>query len=268
MSTKDPVKENENGLSTEKGVQDQLGKVSLSEAAVAPRDKQDVTDSRASHEPLAGGGRSSTQPATETNSLTVLATEGSREPMNGTTLQESTGCLQNIVDYNNLQFSQSPSCVKFASADLSGLSSSRAEAGSVQSEVHTSRTEPLDSHRGLPTNEQVSSAAGKDCRTSRSSGSAEGLPASEVLPPKTLTPKEATKENEAPSLDSLLDISQEISFAEEPVTDALCTAAVPSEEALAEKDGHRVPSKRRNKKKRHSKSHSGKPWKISAGPKC
>ncbi|KAJ6657987.1 hypothetical protein lerEdw1_001646, partial [Lerista edwardsae] len=265
-STKDPVKEN-NGLSTENSVQDQVGKISFSEAAVAPRDKQEVTDSLASHQPLAGGGNSSTQPAPEKNSLTVLATEGGREPVNGMALQESTGCLQTNMDYNDLVFSQSPSCVKFASADLNGSTSLRAEAGSINSEVHTSRTEPFDSQRGLHSDDRVSSAVGKGHRTNGSSGSGEGLPASEVMPPKTLTLIEATKENETPSLDSLLDISQEISFSEEPVTDSSCLAAVPLEEALAEKDGQRVPSKRRNKKKRHSKSHSGKPLKISAEPK-
>ncbi|XP_066485576.1 inverted formin-2 isoform X2 [Tiliqua scincoides] len=257
QSAKVPVKESD-GLSAEKSVQGQLGKISLSEAAAAPNDKQEVTDPLASHKPLAGGGSSSSQPTTEKNSLNILATEGGKEPKNGTTAQERTGCLrvQDNVDYNDIVFSQSTSCVKFASGDLSSSTSLRGEAGSIKSEVQTGRTEPLDLQNGLHSEDQVSSAIRKASGTEETPGNAEKLSAAEAVPPKSPAPIEATKENEAPSLDSLLDISHEVSFSEEPVADSSCSAPVPLEEALTEKDGQRVSTKRRNKKKRHSKSHS------------
>uniref|UniRef100_A0A8C5JDD0 Inverted formin, FH2 and WH2 domain containing n=1 Tax=Junco hyemalis TaxID=40217 RepID=A0A8C5JDD0_JUNHY len=68
--------------------------------------------------------------------------------------------------------------------------------------------------------------------------------------------KEMTKENEDPGTDSLLDTSQDKSFSEEPATDSSCSATLPPEQPHSDREKQR-PSGKRKKKKRHSKSYSG-----------
>uniref|UniRef100_K7GEK2 Inverted formin-2 n=1 Tax=Pelodiscus sinensis TaxID=13735 RepID=K7GEK2_PELSI len=67
--------------------------------------------------------------------------------------------------------------------------------------------------------------------------------------------RQAERENDDHAADSLLDTSQEISFAEEPVTDSSCSATVPPAQARMDKEGQRGSGKRR-RKKRSTKSQS------------
>ncbi|XP_061468275.1 inverted formin-2 isoform X2 [Rhineura floridana] len=235
---------------TENNPQGLVKNTTPSEAAITSETHKAATDSLVSHESVAGAGNgpcSPIQPSTE-NSLNSSVSAGGGEPQNVTNLQEGTGfhSVQDSVGYSGLVFSQSTSFIKF------GMKS---EGGPVDSGDPAGGIEPVSSQNCLSSNNQLSSAVRKGDGREDRPGNTKGLPTPEATGLQTLVPIEARKENEAPSLDSLLDISQEKSFSEEPVTDSSCLATVPSEQALADKDGQRGSAKRR-KKKRHSKSHS------------
>lgn len=259
QSTKDPAKE-QAGVSIQNNVQGHSDKTTDLESAAASNKHETLADSPPSHLSLAGvanGGCSAPPSSTEQNMLNPLTLDGSTQPNNGAKVQERNNSkgTQDTVDYNDLVFSQSSSCVKFVNSDLGNPTSLRDEAGPVGLGYQSSRTEQLCSQNGLNLSDQVNNAVRKEKEPEETPEIAEGLPATTS---QALTPQDATKENDDPSIESFLETSQEKSFSEEPVTDSSCSATVPPEHAFPEKDGQKSSTKRRSKKKRHSKSHSGK----------
>ncbi|XP_042332220.1 inverted formin-2 isoform X2 [Sceloporus undulatus] len=255
QATKDSVKE-EDRVTIKNNLQGLPEKTVVSEANATNNKQKDVVDSPASHTSIdnVGNGRHSpTQPCLEKTSLNSFTLEGVVEPNNGTDLQERTASpsIQD-VNYNDLELSQSSSFIKFGSTDSSSLKSGGDLVGSGDSDA---RSEVVCSQNNLHSNDQVSSPIQKDNEIKEISGKPKGLLTPEVMVPQTVTTKESTKENDEPSIDSLLDISHEKSFSDEPLTDSTCSAMVPSEQALLEKDSQKGSAKRR-KKKRHSKGHS------------
>ncbi|XP_033028713.1 uncharacterized protein LOC117060529 [Lacerta agilis] len=244
----DPAKE-EGGkdVVAQTSLQGQVEKTT-SDVTTPVKTHEAVADAVASDKPVPGVGNgrcSPTRPGTEeTNSLNSFPLEGGGKSGNGANVQEGTvPCsAQDNVDFNNLVLSQSTSFIKFGSS-TSGHESETILLGSGDP---AGETELVCSHNGLNPNVQVSGAIRKGSRKEEEPGHT-----TELLTPEA--PKEAVKENKEPSIDSLVDMSQEKSFSEEPVTDSSCSAAVPPEQALADKEGQRGSSKRK-KKKRHSKS--------------
>ncbi|KAH0620324.1 hypothetical protein JD844_020602 [Phrynosoma platyrhinos] len=257
QAAKDSVKE-EDGVTIKNNLQGLPEKTVVSKADTTNDNQEDVVDSPASHTPISdvGNGRHSpTQPCPEKTSLNSFTLEGIVEPNNGTDLQERTvsHSIQD-VNYNDLELSQSSSFIKFGSTDSSSLKSGGDLVGSGDSDA---RSELVCSQSNLHSNDQVSSTIQKDSEIKEISGKTKGLLTSEVVVPQSVTTKESTKENDEPSIDSLLDISHEKSFSDDPLTDSTCSAMVPSEQGLVEKDSQKGSAKRR-KKKRHSKGHSSK----------
>nr|XP_020633003.1 inverted formin-2 isoform X2 [Pogona vitticeps] len=255
QAMKDLSKE-ESGVIIQNGVKEQVGKTDVSEAATASNKGNSVVDSPASHSSCGGtekGRCSPAPPDTEQNFLLSLALEETKEPQSGPNLQGKTVAhsIQD-VNCNDLVLSLSTSSVKFGSGDGGSSASLKTDAGVVGSGDAVNRSERVCSQNSLNTDNQVSR---NDSGIEEMSGETKGLPTPEATVPQVVAQTEATKEQDQPSVDSLLDVSQEKSFSEEPVTDSLSSATVPPEQALAEKDSQRGSAKRR-KKKRHSKSHS------------
>nr|XP_028605277.1 inverted formin-2 isoform X3 [Podarcis muralis] len=245
---KDPAKDGQKDVVAQTKLQNQVEKTA-SDVMTPVKTQEAVAVPMASDKPVPGVGSgrcSPTRPGTETSSLNSFPLEGGGKSGNGTSMQEgAVPCsTQDNVDFNDLVLSQSTSFIKFGSS-TSGLGS---ETISLSSGDPAGGTELVCSQNGLNPNDQVSGAVRKSGRKEKDPGHTTELPTPEA-------PKEAIKENKEPSIDSLVDISQEKSFSEEPVTDSSCSAAVPPEQALADKEGQRGSSKRK-KKKRHSKSNS------------
>ncbi|KAL8168886.1 UNVERIFIED_CONTAM: hypothetical protein K2H54_021953, partial [Gekko kuhli] len=260
--TKDTMKL-EAGVISQNNAQEHLEKAAHPEAT-SPSEKleiaSDLLASHASSAAVGSGGFSPAQPSGEKNTLNVLALEAGPEPSGGTQQNQNVlSSSQDCVDYDDLAFSQSGSFIKFTGANSGSLSCLRGEVGPVGSGDQISRTEPAGSQNSFNSTDQLRSHIGKENKMEEMPGKAEGLTTLEVTPevtePPTASPVEELKENEDPSVDSLLDTSQDRSFSEEPVTDSSCSATFPSENPLADKDGQRGSGKRK-KKKRHSKSHS------------
>ncbi|XP_077179953.1 inverted formin-2 isoform X2 [Paroedura picta] len=262
-TTKDPVKP-EAGMTSQNNAQGHLEETAHPEAT-SPRENHNVaaSDLPASHTSCAAvrnGGFSLAQPSAEKSALNVLPLEVGPESTGGTERNRNVlSSSQDHVDYEDLAFSQSGSFIKFAGV-RSGTSACLTGKGDpVVSGDQTGRTEPVGSQNNLDSKDQLGSRIGKENGKEETPGKAEDLTILEVTPEATElppgSPAEVLKENEDPSVDSLLDTSQERSFSEEPVTDSSCSATFPSEHPLADKDGQRG-SARRKKKKRPSKSHS------------
>ncbi|XP_067324499.1 uncharacterized protein [Anolis sagrei] len=244
QAVKDAAKE-EDSVIVQNNLQGLPEKTVLSGVDVTNAKQEDVVDLPASHTSSGDGGNgrhSPSHPDPEKSSLDSFTLEGIVEPNNGTNLQERTisHTIQD-VNCNDLEFSQSSSFIKFGSTDSSSLKSGSGLVCSGGSDFG------FCSQSSLNSNDQVNKAISKASVEQDSSGKAQGLPTPEV--PPIVTTKESTKENNEPSIDSLL----EKSFSEEPQTDTTCSATVPSEQALVEKDSQKGSNKRR-KKKRHSKS--------------
>nr|XP_034960876.1 inverted formin-2 isoform X4 [Zootoca vivipara] len=247
---KDPAKEEgEKDVVARTSLQGQVEKTT-SDAVTPVKTREVVADPVASDKPVPGVGNgrcSPTQPGPETNSLNSFPLEGGGKSGNGANVQEGTiTCsAQDNVDFNDLVLSQSTSFIKFGSS-TSGYESETISLGSGDP---AGGTEPVCcSQNGFNPNEHLSGAVRKGSRKEEEPGHT-----TDLLTPEA--PKEAIKGKKEPSVDSLVDISQEKSFSEEPVTDSSCSATVRQEQALADKEGQRGSSKRK-KKKRHSKSNS------------
>ncbi|XP_034960876.2 inverted formin-2 isoform X4 [Zootoca vivipara] len=247
---KDPAKEEgEKDVVARTSLQGQVEKTT-SDAVTPVKTREVVTDPVASDKPVPGVGNgrcSPTQPGPETNSLNSFPLEGGGKSGNGANVQEGTVTCsaQDNVDFNDLVLSQSTSFIKFGSS-TSGYESETISLGSGDP---AGGTEPVCcSQNGFNPNEHLSGAVRKGSRKEEEPGHT-----TDLLTPEA--PKEAIKGKKEPSVDSLVDISQEKSFSEEPVTDSSCSATVRQEQALADKEGQRGSSKRK-KKKRHSKSNS------------
>ncbi|XP_054826984.1 inverted formin-2 isoform X2 [Eublepharis macularius] len=249
-SAKDPMKQ-EAGAIVQNNGQGDLEKTDHSEAASAREKHKVIAESLTSADV-----RNGAQPSIEKNGLNMLVSEGSPEPNYGMKEQSrNSPCSSQVcVDYDDLAFSQPASFIKFASTNSSSSTCFRDETGPINSGDQISRTEDICSQNSLNSKDRPRSSIGKDNGVEETPGKADGLTPPEVTELPTGSVEEL-KENEDPSVDSLLDTSQERSFSEEPVTDSSCSATVPSEHTLPDKDGQRGSAKRK-KKKRHSKSHS------------
>ncbi|XP_060118198.1 inverted formin-2 [Heteronotia binoei] len=261
--TKDAMKP-EASAASQNNAQGHLEKAAHPEAT-SPKEKPEVI-SDASLVPhtsctaVGNGGLSPAQPSGEKNILNILASEAGPEPSGGTEQNQNIlSSSQDHVDYSELALSQSGSFIKFTGTSSNSSACLKSEVDPVGSGDQISRTEPAGSQNTFDSKDQLRSHIGKENGIEELPGNTKGLTTLEVTPEVTelitVSPVEVLKENEDPSVDSLLDTSQERSFSEEPVTDSSCSATFPSENPLADKDGQRGSAKRR-KKKRHSKSHS------------
>ncbi|XP_063146469.1 inverted formin-2 isoform X1 [Candoia aspera] len=240
--------------------QDQTENAKSSEGATTNEKSEMAADPLISQKPPDAFGNGTAPPAepdSEKAALHFFVLEGNRVAPNGTNLQEEGNDSHSFQDANDndLVLSQSTSFVKFTSGDSGHSTGLKIKAGPVDSGDPAGRTEPDSSWNSLNSNDQEKSINRKDDAGEEIPGKIKQLTTSQEVALETLALPEASKENEDPSSDSLLDTSQEKSFSEEPVTDSSYSATVPSEQAQAEKDGQRSSAKRK-KKKRHSKSHS------------
>ncbi|XP_062824614.1 inverted formin-2 isoform X3 [Anolis carolinensis] len=246
QAVKDTMNE-EDGVIVQNNLQGLLEKTVISGADAINAKQEDVVDLPASHTSSGDGGNgrhTPSHPDPDKSSLNSFTLERIMEPNNGTNLQERTvsHSIQDMND-NDLELSQSSSFIKFGSTDSSSWKSGGGLVCSGGSDFG------FCSQNSLNSNDQVNKDIRKNSVVQDTSGEVQGLPTSDV-PAAT---KESTKENNEPSIDSLLDTTHEKSFSEEPLTDTTCSATVPSEQALVEKDSQKGSNKRR-KKKRHSKS--------------
>ncbi|XP_048340604.1 inverted formin-2-like [Sphaerodactylus townsendi] len=254
LPTKDSAKQEDGGTS-QNNTMGHLEKMAPPETA-SPREEHKITsDLLASHESsttVGNGGCSPTEASTDKNAFNVPVLEGSPEPNCGTKEQNRNilSSSQDRVGCSDFAFSQPGSFVTFSSTDSSSSACLAEKAGPVGSGEQVTITEPVVSQNGFNSKDQPRSRIGRENGEEEMLGNTEGLTAPEVTQLPTVSPVEALKENEDPSVESVLDTSQERSFSEEPVTDSSCSMTVPS----SDKDGQRGSAKRR-KKKRHSKSH-------------
>lgn len=255
QAVKDLSKE-ERSVITQNSVKGQAEKTEVSDAAPASHKVDSTVVSPASRGSLGGieKGRGSPVPFEE-DFLLSLALEETKEPAGepnppGKTVSQS---IQD-VNCNDLVLSLSTSSVKFGSGDGGSSTSLKTEADLVGSGDLAHRSDLVCSQNSLNSKSQVSR---NDSGIEEMPGNTKGPPTPEAMALPVAAGAESTQGDDQPSVDSLPDVSLEKPFSEEPVTESLSTATVPTEQALAEKDSQRGSAKRR-KKKRHSKSHSSK----------
>ncbi|KAJ7345232.1 hypothetical protein JRQ81_001182 [Phrynocephalus forsythii] len=231
-------------------------KTNVSEAAAASNKGNSIVDLTAEFSSLGvlEKGRGSPAQADAEDFLLSMALEETERPPGGANLQGKTvsHSIQD-VNCNDVAFSRSTSSVKFGSSDRGSSASLETEAGLVGSGDLANGSELVCSQNSLNSKTQVSR---DDSGIEETPGSTKGLPTPEATVPPVVEQMEPLKVKDQPSVDSLLDVSQEKkSFSEEPVTEALPSAMLPTEQAPAERDSQRGSAKRR-KKKKHAKSHS------------
>nr|XP_025045119.1 inverted formin-2-like [Pelodiscus sinensis] len=240
-------------------------KTPASEAADTVRVPGTVaTETPASNEVLPKG-NSPQQPCTDSSSLSSTEVGGVHQSINGgVSIQEINGSCssQENAKHNAIVFApvNPGTIIKFASSYSGNCTDLGEELNRSTSGDKHSESGPTHLEGGPVSNEQTSQprdAVGNKAKTrvELAPGSAEKTPTNELSSQHTGL-RQAERENDDHAADSLLDTSQEISFAEEPVTDSSCSATVPPAQARMDKEGQRGSGKRR-RKKRSTKSQSG-----------
>ncbi|XP_075782571.1 inverted formin-2 isoform X2 [Pelodiscus sinensis] len=222
-----------------------------------------ATETPASNEVLPKG-NSPQQPCTDSSSLSSTEVGGVHQSINGgVSIQEINGSCssQENAKHNAIVFApvNPGTIIKFASSYSGNCTDLGEELNRSTSGDKHSESGPTHLERGPVSNEQTSQprdAVGNKAkpRVELAPGSAEKTPTNELSSQHTGL-RQAERENDDHAADSLLDTSQEISFAEEPVTDSSCSATVPPAQARMDKEGQRGSGKRR-RKKRSTKSQS------------
>ncbi|TFK15920.1 sodium/potassium/calcium exchanger 4 [Platysternon megacephalum] len=234
-------------------------------AAIARATGKVVKETPASNEVLpkdGAGGNSPQQPCTDRSFQPSTEVEGTHQPNSGVSIQQINGScsFQENVEYNPIVFAplNPGTTIKFASSSSGNCTGLEEELNGSISGDKNSESRPTQLERGPVSNEPTShpsDAVGNEAKTRVElvPDGTEMTPAKESSSQHTEL-RETEKEND-PATDSLLDISQEKSFSEEPVTDSSCSATVPPVQALTDKERQRGSGKRR-KKRRHSKRQS------------